>query len=79
MFAERIDLEAQHLAIRASHRLRLQINLELVPRAGFNLLEKLIDFSVTEVEKNALKGNDLAQLNSVNQLGKLLDSGSLAS
>lgn len=28
--------------------------------------------SVTEVEKNALKGNDLAQLNSVNQLGKLL-------
>ena len=28
--------------------------------------------SVTEVEKNALEGNDLAQLNSVNQLGKLL-------
>ena len=51
VLAERIDLEVQYLAIRAGHRLRLQVDGQLVARVGFDLLEQLVDFLVTEDDR----------------------------
>ena len=51
MLAERINLEAQHFAIRAGHGLRLKVDLELVTRLGFNLGKQLIHFSVAQDDR----------------------------
>ena len=51
MLAERVDLEAVDLAIRAGHGLRLQVDLQLITRLGFNLLKQFINFCIAEDDR----------------------------
>src|SRR3990167_9355669 len=51
MLTEGVNFKAQHLAIRTGNGLGLQIDLQLITRCHFHLLEQLIHFSVAQDDR----------------------------